>query len=79
MQNMTMQWRCCRSDRQSAPVPNLPRHLATPSLMQRAGDPTFYDEPELGRTTPSAKCLTSQFTEAGIAAAPMSWRKATNA
>ena len=35
-------------------MPALPRHLATPDLMERAGDPAFYDEPELARTSPPA-------------------------
>ena len=35
-------------------MPTLPRHLATPDLMERAGDPAFYDEPELARTSPPA-------------------------
>ena len=52
-------------ERPAALVPNLPRHLATPSLMERAGDPAFYDEPELGRTTPPAERPPSQFTPSG--------------
>ena len=46
-------------------VPNLPRHLATPSLMERGGDSAFYDEPELGRTTPPAHTPASRFTPEG--------------
>ncbi len=55
----------CRSEGQAARVPAVPRHLATPSLMGRAGDPTYYDEPELGRITPPAEHPPSRFTLAG--------------
>ncbi|BDA46004.1 hypothetical protein COCOBI_08-0960 [Coccomyxa sp. Obi] len=34
------------------PPPTVPKHLATPSLMMRAGDAAVYDEPEVDRVTP---------------------------
>lgn len=34
------------------PPPTVPKHLATPSLMLRAGDAAVYDEPEVDRVTP---------------------------
>ncbi|CAL8462138.1 g1669 [Coccomyxa elongata] len=34
------------------PPPTVPKHLATPSLMLRAGDAAVYDEPEVDRITP---------------------------
>ncbi|KAK9906731.1 hypothetical protein WJX75_007009 [Coccomyxa subellipsoidea] len=34
------------------PAPTVPKHLATPSLMLRAGDAAVYDEPEVDRVTP---------------------------
>ena len=47
-------------------VPTLPRHLATPDLMERAGDPTFYDEPELARLSPpAARRMPSDFAPEG--------------
>ena len=50
-------------------VPTLPRHLATPDLMERAGDPTFYDEPELARASPpAARHTPSEFAAEGCLA-----------
>lgn len=34
------------------PAPTVPKHLATPSLMLRAGNAAVYDEPEVDRVTP---------------------------
>lgn len=34
------------------PPPTVPKHLATPTLMQRAGNSAVYDEPEVDRVTP---------------------------
>ena len=48
-------------------VPGVPGHLAVPELMERAGNAAFYDEPELGRTTPPVQRPTSQFTHTGAA------------
>ncbi len=38
--------------KQPQPPPTVPKHLATPSLMLRAGDAAVYDEPEVDRVTP---------------------------
>lgn len=48
-------------------MPCVPGHLATPELMVRAGNAAFYDEPEMGRTTPPVQRPISQFTHTGAA------------
>ncbi len=54
-------------------VPGVPSHLAVPGLMARAGNAAFYDEPELGQTTPPVQRSPLQFRHTGTALNVTQW------